>query len=946
MKNQFLFLLLLCGGLAIGQSATDRASARAELVRAGAEYRVEAGNFTAFRIPKALSFPTPDPESTALAFLSTYGLALGLTTNDSVMLLRKTTAANGRYYLRYQQRHHGLPVFGSEFTVAVDGRNRVRGISGTLLPSTSFAVLLNGVEVPALPAQNILTGTSLPDFNQQATAVISDLYPFAHQWTVSEEEAVYIRTNPWANEVTDPLRAARVFMVSEPAGDRAERVFLDATTGRLIFRHQLHCELKRQLNHFSPASFNTIWREGEAFPGSLDTDDREMLLATAETYHLFARTFGRNSFDGEGGQLRTVTNASLSNCPNASANGSLIRHCTGVVGDDIVAHEWTHNYLSSMNGLIYAFESGAINEAYADIFGECVDLLNDRGKDTNDEQPRTGCDDGNLRWMIAEDATALDSTLRDLWMPECKADAPSLRHPRYVCPDPNSTRGDVHSNSGPVRKAFTLLTDGGRFNGDTITAIGMTKALHLFFHVSNVYLTPVTDFHAFAEMLLLAGEDLIGKDLSALTLIDLPAISSGQSFTTADLTQVERAIRATQLRQPADCPTFPTLAQDPPEPCTAATIPSFSPFLTQNWEDGLHGWSVAQFPVDTATWDDKPWVLTSRLPDGRGGRGVFAPNPLAGDCRNDFESGTVTLTSPPINLLATESEFILTFDHYYATQADYDGGLLEYARTGENFRSVPSTAFLYNGYDGPLASPRDSDNPLASRQAFHGADQNSTSGSWGRSIVDLNALGLAAGDDFQLRWVFGQDGCDGRLGWYLDDILIGYCGENALPVSWLRFTATAGKDHVQLDWAVADEILNAGYYVTRRAAGESDFTDLDFVAAGADYRFTDWAVAVGGSYAYRLRQTDLDGTTSYSPVVVAGLAAATTLRIFPNPVADWLTVVAATEATVATLYDARGRRVATSLLTQGRGRIGVVGFTPGVYLLRVADDVRRVVIAR
>ena len=82
MKNQFLFLLLLCGGLAIGQSATDRASARAELVRAGAEYRVEAGNFTAFRIPKALSFPTPDPESTALAFLSTYGLALGLTTND------------------------------------------------------------------------------------------------------------------------------------------------------------------------------------------------------------------------------------------------------------------------------------------------------------------------------------------------------------------------------------------------------------------------------------------------------------------------------------------------------------------------------------------------------------------------------------------------------------------------------------------------------------------------------------------------------------------------------------------------------------------------------------------------------------------------------------------------------------------------------------------------
>jgi hypothetical protein len=335
------------------------------------------------------------------------------------------------------------------------------------------------------------------------------------------------------------------------------------------------------------------------------------------------------------------------------------------------------------------------------------------------------------------------------------------------------------------------------------------------------------------------------------------------------------------------------------------------------------------------------------LPDGRGGRGVFAPNPLAGDCRNDFESGTVTLTSPPINLLATEAEFILTFDHYYATQTDFDGGLLEYARAGEDFRSVPATAFLYNGYDGPLASPRDNDNPLASRPAFHGADQNSTSGSWGRSIVDLNALGLVAGDDFQLRWVFGQDGCDGRLGWFLDDIQIGYCGESALPVSWLRFTAAERKDHVRLDWAVTDEAQNTGFYVTRRAAGDRGFTDLGFVAAGADYQFADWAVAAGGNYAYRLRQIDQDGTATYSPVVVAQLAAAATaLRVFPNPVADWLTVVAAPEASSATLFNASGKRVATVSLAGGRGQLQVNNIVPGIYLLRVGEALRRVVISR
>lgn len=939
MRNPLflLLILLLHGGLAVGQPAAKPVAGWTELVRAGAKIRAEAGNFTALRMSANHPFSTPDPESTATAFLATYGPALGLTADDSARLLRQTTAANGHHYLRYQQQHRGLPVFGAVFTIEVAGNNQVQGLFGTLLPSTSFA--------PAPSAQNVLTGPAAPDFTRQATAALTDRYPFAQQWTVSEADAVYIRTNPWVNEATDPLRPARVFIVSEPGGNRAERVFLDATTGRLRFRHQLHCELSRQLNHFSSASFNRVWLEGDAFPGRLDADDQEMLLATAETYNLFARTFGRNSFDGQGAPLRAITRASLSNCPNANAINGLIRHCTGVVGDDIVAHEWTHNYINSMNGLIYAFESGAINEAYADIFGEVVDLLNDRGNDANDDQPRTGCDDGNLRWMIAEDATALDSTLRDLWMPECKTDAPAIRHPLYVCPDPDSSRGDVHSNSGPVRKTFTLLTDGGIFNGDTIMPIGMTKALHLFHHVNNAYLTPVTDFHALAEMLLLAGEDLIGHELTALTLVDLPAMNSGQSFTAADLMQVERAIRATQLRQQPNCATFPTLAQDPPAPCAAASLPAFIPFFAQQWEDSLGGWSADQFPLDAATWTDKPWAITDRLPDGRAGLGVFAPNPLAGNCQDNLESGTVTLTSPLISLPEGESVFLLTFDHYYATQESFDGGLLEYAPAEEAFRSVPSAAFIYNGYDGPLANGGN-DNPLAGQPAFHGTDKNSTSGSWGRSIVDLNALGLVAGEKFRLRWVFGQDGCDGRLGWYLDDVLIGFCGEAALPVSWLRFTASAGKNEVGLDWAVADATNHAGFYVTRRGEGEIGFTDLAFVAAGADLRYTDWAVTPGNTYAYRLRQVDRDGTFSFSPVVTASVATATGLQIMPNPARDWLTVVGPPDATTATLFTANGKQIAAFFLTDGRGRFGLNALPPGVYLVRVGQEVRRVMITR
>ena len=63
------------------------------------------------------------------------------------------------------------------------------------------------------------------------------------------------------------------------------------------------------------------------------------------------------------------------NCPNANWNGVTTNYCNGTASDDVVAHEWGHAYTDGTNDLIYAFESGALNEAYSDIWGETVDLL-------------------------------------------------------------------------------------------------------------------------------------------------------------------------------------------------------------------------------------------------------------------------------------------------------------------------------------------------------------------------------------------------------------------------------------------------------------------------------------------------------------------------------------------------------------------------------------------
>ena len=93
---------------------------------------------------------------------------------------------------------------------------------------------------------------------------------------------------------------------------------------------------------------------------------------------------------------------------------------SGYITDDVVSHEWSHGYTQTGNGLIYRTESGAMNEAFSDIFGEAIDILN---MDTTDpdrlrtEYPTTchqtlnneyGVPPGNdpgTRWSMGENVT-------------------------------------------------------------------------------------------------------------------------------------------------------------------------------------------------------------------------------------------------------------------------------------------------------------------------------------------------------------------------------------------------------------------------------------------------------------------------------------------------------------------------------------------------------------
>ena len=135
------------------------------------------------------------------------------------------------------------------------------------------------------------------------------------------------------------------------------------------------------------------------------------------TYNLYSSGFGRDSYDGLGHPMISVYLINQ-NCPNAYWNGTSTNYCPIFDADDVVSHEWGHAYTEYTHGLIYAYQSGALNESYSDIFGETMDLLNNVdgiGGNNNAEPYPNG-----QRWLVGEDLgqQVQELLLRDMYDPD------------------------------------------------------------------------------------------------------------------------------------------------------------------------------------------------------------------------------------------------------------------------------------------------------------------------------------------------------------------------------------------------------------------------------------------------------------------------------------------------------------------------------------------------
>lgn len=744
------------------------------------------------------------PDKAARTHLTQAGKALG--THDLDLREHDTTAAvGGGSVTRFDQYVDGLPVLGGEVVVGLD---EDRGL-------TSAATSLSN----ATSAQE--TSVSRTKAAAAAKAVVAKAHGSAASGLIVDDQGVWLYDDELVRGPQIGTTSVRRLSVTDGSAIR-DTVLVHAGTGRVLMRVDEIAHANRRIcdnanvraaeNGCADTSLTVKRREGDAPAGIADVDKTyDMLGATSDLY----ASLGLDLTDAIGwssgatGKAITATTRYCEPtvpdytppCPmdNAFWNGQQIHLGQGLAVDDIVAHELTHGVIERSSNLFYWYESGAINESMADVMGEIVD------------HRYATAGDSPTDWRIGEDSSL--GAIRSLASPTAYDQPDKMTSSLWDADDLTyyADGGGVHTNSGVGNKTAYLISQGGSFNGRTISGIdGDDTSLQ---KTATLYLYTIQH--------LVSGSQYADLGRTLATGCDALAAAGTAGFTSADCAQVRLATDATEL---AKSPTKAgaTRPAEAPSTCPAGSVGKAA-LATPSTSRGVL-WNAAP---------DAALGIPANDRDGNGSEFGMNPDPEAyGD---PTASG---LTTAGIKVPAGKRTY-LRFSHWYLfewyTGGDpaypapqyFDGGEARLLVNGVA-TAIPSSAWV-NGPKQKLLL----NSPTKPLTGF-GGDSNG----WMSSRVDLSAF---AGKTVQFQWLVRGDREGSFVGWFVDGLELYTCNpqtiaNTAVPKisgsQRVGYTLTASKG----SWSPAATTVR--YQWLRNGAAISGATGATYKLTGSDHART------------------------------------------------------------------------------------------------------------
>ncbi|MFH2104903.1 MAG: M4 family metallopeptidase, partial [Parcubacteria group bacterium] len=449
-------------------------------------------------------------------FLAEYGSYFGL--NNSAEELEQVENKKddlGMSHLVYDQKYKGVPVMGGQIVIHLANDSAVKSANGQVVLDINLNVS------PKLSREQAVATAKTKWQEQfkldQAQMVAADLKVLNKGFL--ENKPDQSSQLVWEIELYDQdSHQHEYYFIDAQRGGLTYQITGNMDISRRIAdcsRGQVSCDLDNLVSGYTYGrSEGQPIRGANPLYGGNDVDDLYTITGSAHNY--FADTFGRNGANNRGGIGDDVYSAYGNSdgytyidyypvdqgCPNAYFDGFSINFCDGLVYSDIVAHEYTHGVVeySITGGLTYSFESGALSEAYADIFGEAVEYY------------RAGSND----WLMGDEisVSGISSPIRSLRDPGSVNSGLGFGPDRFY--DSNfycgyGDGGGVHHNSTVVSHAAYLMAMGGTHNGCTISAIGRAKEEEIFYRAVTTYFTSSEDFNDAYTALNSACTDLYGS---------------------------------------------------------------------------------------------------------------------------------------------------------------------------------------------------------------------------------------------------------------------------------------------------------------------------------------------------------------------------------------------------------------------------------------------------
>jgi len=599
------------------------------------------------------------PADRALGFLSVYGKLFGVQNPSSELsLMRQKTLADGRAFVRFQQRYQGVPVVGGELVLQIGVDRHIVSANGELLPDLKLDT------TPTISAELA---------RQTALQKIAKVHGLPPAGLTSTDPELWIYNPILLGHSSRPESRLVWRMEISPVELRPirELVLVDAGLGHVTLHfNQIHTAKNRIIydNANNPSygipGNGPVRTEGGAATGITDAD-----LAydyAGDTYDFFFNEHGRDSLNDAGMDLVSTTRycPSAASCPyqNAFWNGAQMVYGQGfAAADDVVGHELTHGVTNFSSDLFYYYQSGAINESFSDVWGEFIDQINGSGTDT-----------AAVKWQMGEDIPGIGA-IRNMKDPPLFNDPDKMTSGYYYCGEGDN--GGVHINSGVNNKAVYLMTDGDTFNGYTVSGLGIARVADLYYEVQTNLLTSGSNYNDLYDALIQASLNL--------------------GYSASEQQEIKDALHAVEMnsRPCGDAAEAPV--------CPAGHIPDY--LFLDDLEGGAGNWVVGMNQGSNG------WYYTSSYASS-GVSHLWGYNQATTADYYVATAGNVTL---PANAY-------LHFKHDWAfedgTFTRYDGGVVEYSTNSGSSWSDAGPLFTENGYNGTISSSYG--NPLGGRSAF------------------------------------------------------------------------------------------------------------------------------------------------------------------------------------------------------------------------------------